>query len=136
MPFSKLKFDLGIIVGISLFLAASGGLAYVAGKHITLKEQHSALELKLEELNKQLGELKAEKDGLLQANATNQATITQLTSDIMKSQSLINQTSQRNLALQATITDLRISQAKGTADDGEISVILAETLRSIPGATK
>ena len=136
MLLSKFKGDIALFVGLGIMVFSLGGLAYVYGVHETLKKQHKALTEQNLALTKEVTNLKAEKKIILDANLENQSTINTLTADLLRSQKLINNTASRNRELQSTITSLRIEQAKGTQDDGEISPILLETLKSIPGATK
>lgn len=136
MLLSKLKGDLGLIIGLGAVIFSLGGLVYVFGKHHVLKEQHENLTLERDGLITKVATLQAEKADVLRTNATNEETIKTLRLDIGKAQVIVNQTAQRNRSLQSTITRLQIEAAKGTDQDGEISPILADTLKSLPGATK
>ena len=136
MLLSKFKGDIALFVGLGIMVFSLGGLAYVYGNHHVLKEQHETLTTERDNLLTKVAELETQKDEIQQANATNEATIKQLREDISKSQLLINQAATRTRTLQSTITRLQIEAAKGTDQDGEISPVLADTLKSLPGATK
>lgn len=136
MLFSKIKGDIALFVGLGIMVFSLGGLLYVYGKHHVLKEQHALLTTQHEELTAKVATLETEKSEILQTNATNEATIKQLREDISKGQLIINEAASRTRTLQSTITRLQIEAAKGTDQDGQISPVLADTLKSLPGATK
>ena len=136
MILSKIKGDMALIIGLGIMVFSLGGLLYVYGQHHVLKEQHAELTEQRDSLLTKVAELETQKSEIEQANATNEATIKQLREDINKSQIIINQAATRTRTLQSTITRLQIEAAKGTDQDGQISPVLADTLKSLPGATK